>query len=231
MDYLKRWLVKIRRGADDSHLLNEGTRSGSKKGGLRSKYANTHVAQASWLTFLAAGILLILTAVTSSARPIVTNQTEATGVTVPLYGLDKNKPAAVLRIGKLSVGSRRQGFFRVGILPVLLAEKAEIAFKPGPPDPSVLDDLTSAFEALGKTSSAELHDFSIVIDGHPVLTARECEPATGGIMRLTKATIPAFDSADTATLRTAGENAGEVNYDKDGIHKKLNIFKKTNPSP
>lgn len=179
-------------------------------------------------------VLLIASSPASSAdTTIITKHSAAIGVTMPLFGADKTVPAALLHIGKLSLCAQRRGIFRIGILPLLVAQGVEIEFRSQPPDASALGDLSSAFVVLGKTSAAELHDLSIVVARHPVLTAAEGRPASDASIRLSQVVISGGDSPDAATLRTNGGKAGELSYQIAGAGKALNLFKTQvlNPTP
>ena len=175
---------------------------------------------------------LILTTAMLLARPglavtpIVTNQGDALGVTMPLYGVDRIKPAALLSIGKASIEGQRHGFFRVGILPLLVLENVEIEFKSQPPDATALGCLGAAFDTLGKTSAAELRDFAIVICGQPVLSASEARPEPDASVRLSKVVLHGQEGhpLDTATLYTTGRKAGEITYENNGVRQTENLF-------
>jgi len=162
---------------------------------------------------------------------IVTRHSAALGVTVPLFGADRTRPAAQLHIGRLSIGSQRHGIFRIGILPALIAQGVRIEFTTQPADPSALEDLTPALRLLAKDAAAELHDVSIVIGRSAVLTAAEGKPGSGESLLLTCVAIPGGDTPKTATLIITGRKAGEVSYDLNGARKVLNVFKSTNPNP
>lgn len=95
------------------------------------------------------------------AGTIFSSRTPATGVSIPLFGHDKTKPAAQLHMGSVIVGAQRRGFFRVGILPELQGRNVEIVFSGDKIDPEALLDLSSALHTLVNTESAEFFNFSI----------------------------------------------------------------------
>jgi hypothetical protein len=145
---------------------------------------------------------------------------------MPLYGMDKGKPAALLHVGKASIGAQRQGFFRIGILPQLVLTGVEIEFKSQPPDARALGYLAMAFGLLATTQAAELHDIAIVVCGQPVLVASRGELAPDATMRLSKVVLHGHDahSLNTATLCTTGKKSGEITYDMDGVPHTENLF-------
>jgi len=166
--------------------------------------------------------------VSLAVSPIVTNQSDVIGITMPLYGVDKSKPAALLHVGKASIGAQRQGFLRVGILPLLVLSKVEIDFASKPADVAALAYLATAFETLGETSAAELHDVTIVVCGQPVLIASQGKLAADASVRLWKVilTSQAAHPLDAVTLHTTGAKAGEVTYQSNNGPQTENLFVK-----
>jgi hypothetical protein len=163
-----------------------------------------------------------------AVTPIVTTQSDVIGITMPLFGADQSKPAALLHVGRASMEAQREGFFRVGILPLLVLKKVEIDFKAEPADAGALGYLATAFETLGKTSSAELHDVAIVVCGQPVLFASQGRLESDASVRLSGVVLHGQEarSLDAATLYTTGTKAGEVTYEANGVLQTENLFVK-----
>ena len=172
--------------------------------------------------------LLLLAPIPAGARPIISKPAGAVGVTVPLMGRDQSKPAASLSAASFGVGSQRRGFFRIGILPLLIASDVRIIFSGEPPDPTALADLAPAFKALANTSAVEIHQFAVLLPGkcQPALQAARAEPAGKGDWKLTEVTLsgPIPMHLPEAILRTGGTEAGQLTFVAAGANQELNLF-------
>ena len=171
--------------------------------------------------FLALGLAPVF-----ASPPVFTKKAGATGIRIPLFGRDKTKPAASLQIGSLDVGAQRQGFFRIGILPLVVAQDVTVVFNAGDVDATALDDALPALEALAKTSAVEFHNLTITTPGatHAWLWAGEAKLTSQHAWQL----LDAFRGdlhVRTAKLQTSAEHAGQIVFDDHGNKQELNIFK------
>jgi len=108
---------------------------------------------------------LFVAVIPLTADPVFSGRHPAREVSIPLFGRDKTKPAAQLRIGSVIIGAQRRGFFRVGILPQLEGRNVKIVFSGSHIDPEALHDVSSALQSLTEAESAEFFDFSICTAG------------------------------------------------------------------
>jgi hypothetical protein len=95
------------------------------------------------------------------ASPIITDRAPIKGLSLPLFGKDKTKPAAKMTLGVVTIGAKKAGLFRVGILPVLVGRKVTIEFASDQMDPEALRDVAAALQSLTETDSAEFYDLCI----------------------------------------------------------------------
>jgi len=163
-----------------------------------------------------------------AVMPVVSGQGDVLGITMPLYGADKSRPAALLHVEKASIAGQRHGFLRVNILPLLVLEKVEIDFNAAPADAGALGYLATAFETLGRTSAAELHDVSIVVGGQRVVAAAQARLGEDGSVHLCGVTLRGQEgrALDAVTLYTTGRKAGEVAYQMNGETQTEKLFVK-----
>jgi hypothetical protein len=178
---------------------------------------------------LLAGLTLFLTlGITPvfASPPVFSKRGGATGVHIPLFGRDKTRPAASLQIGSLDVGAQRHGFFRIGILPEVVAQDVTIVFNAGDMDATALDDALPALEMLAKTSAVEFRNLTIATPGaaHAWLWAGEAKLTSQHAWQL----LDAFRGelhVRAARLQTSGDHAGRIIFDENGTKQELNIFK------
>jgi hypothetical protein len=117
-----------------------------------------------------------------------------------------------MRIGSVSLGSQRRGFFRIAILPELVGRNVEIIFSGQKIDAEALRDLGSALQTLANTECAELSELSIRTAGN---AKPEIQAATALVNGdhdwvLTRAVVHGGQTAAQARLVTHGQHAGEV---------------------
>ncbi len=155
---------------------------------------------------------------------MITRQAAATGVSLPLFGADRTMPAATVKIQHLGIGAQRKGFFRIGVLPQVVANDVRIIFQKA--EAGALADLPATLEVLTKCSELELTDVKFLAPGatEPCLTASAVRLDGSGVWQLTNAAASAGPSAARARLYVTGEKAGEVTFGEKGTGAKYQLF-------
>ena len=117
--------------------------------------------------------------VRATERPAVTAFSRAVGVTLPIYSTNSPKPSAIIRVAGFRKDYVRKGFFRIGALPVWVAENVILEIH----DPSAIPNLLTSVDALLRKdhdgAGWEIRNFSIqgvVRSNATVLTAAIVRP-------------------------------------------------------
>jgi len=131
------------------------------------------------------------------------------------YSEDCRGPAAILRVGEVRRDYQRKGFFRIGLLPMAVAEEA--VFELHRPD-RIAESLEQCTRCLGARSSGrvELRDVQFVAFGSSTnrLVCGWARPGSDGRWELLGGVR--FESAATkieaacATLQVTGPKAGQL---------------------
>jgi hypothetical protein len=137
-------------------------------------------------------------------------------IAIPYYAKGQSSPAAVVRIKRVFTDYQRRGFFRIGLLPTLVAEDVKVeVFEPG----QVLAALQGAHKwlkpaAAGKALEWRRARFVFTGDKEPRLEAARVHLGEEGIWRLSDGVV--FRSGTNemrqaaASLQIVGSNAGEL---------------------
>jgi hypothetical protein len=94
-----------------------------------------------------------------------TAPTRARHVTVPLYAEGQTQAVAVARIDSFFTDHRRLGFFRVKLMPLLVAAGVRLEVGPGALRSNVLAGLQHRLETLGGRTPVEIRDFALMLPG------------------------------------------------------------------
>lgn len=131
-----------------------------------------------WLGGL--GALLVGTAVTWAADASWPGPLGR--VTVPLYAKDSARPVGVLRVERLRLESERRGFFRIGVLPMLVAEDFRLEADQVSDGARLLSQAEAVLHARGVGRKLELRKVRCRFGGEtPIeLQCGRLVPTTGG---------------------------------------------------
>jgi hypothetical protein len=130
----------------------------------------------------AAGLWLIIAAflpVSGQAEKI--RGVDARNVAVAIYSDDSSTQVAVLKVGKVFIESRRLGFFRVKLLPMIVAQGVHLEFTESAPSTNWPSGFRANPAPLAPPgTSVEWRDFSVRFaqDARPRLRAARLHPPT-----------------------------------------------------
>jgi len=121
---------------------------------------------------------------------------QASNVENVIYGNDFFKPVAILTVGKIFTDHRRLGFFRIKLLPVLVAEGVHLEFARANPQTNWLEGFRFDPAPAVSRSAVEWRDFSVSIaqEKSPRLQADRVHPtvnASSIVCRLEGVTVQA----------------------------------------
>lgn len=142
-------------------------------------------------------------------------------------------PVSQVHTARLFVDYERRGFFRIGLLPMLVAENVQVQIRSA-------DSLTNGLFALHSWNQLsaggqclELRNLEIKMFGEkrPRLSAAIARDGQDGVLELT--TVSVFNatgqqtSISKAALQAAGSSAGWLRWNSDGHPQQLFLFKPT----
>jgi hypothetical protein len=139
-------------------------------------------------------------------------------IAIPYYSKGQSAPSAVVRINRLFTDYQRRGFFRIGLLPTLVADGVKVEVLD---QTQVLDALESAHKwlkpaAVGKTLEWRQVEFVFPDAKRPRLEAAKVNPAADGAWRLTEGVTFRSGTNETrqaaAVLQVTGSRAGELQW-------------------
>lgn len=138
-------------------------------------------------------------------------------LTSPVYGPESSRPIAVLRVEATRTEYQRRGFFRIGALPLLVAEQVRIEVRDPQATAEVFAGLPEWLRAPGKGRAGELRDFQMrgpEPAGVPWLTVARVRLAEHGQWELKEGCLrsPTGEVAhfDQALMQIAGRHTGRI---------------------
>jgi hypothetical protein len=140
----------------------------------------------------------------------------AKGVVVPLYVAGQAEPAAVLRIEKVYTDFQRRGFFRIGLLPMLVAEGVEVELRSQEHILAALKQVGDYLQRRGRATTLELRRVVIELPGRsaPRLEAGRVRFRPEGSWELAGGVrwrgASAEVQASSGTFCPAGDRAGQL---------------------
>lgn len=185
------------------------------------------------LTFLTSVLVMFLSSnPPTDAQPWPLSSLEqATDVTMTLYPENGVNPLAVIQVGHLYVDYERRGFFRIGLLPIPVAENVQIRIESA-------DCLTNAILTLRSWNQPSVGarrfalrniDIGLLDDKQPRLSAASAHIGPDGTLELTKVSL--FNasgqpkSIPKAILQVSGSAAGWLRWNVDGQPQNAFLFK------
>jgi hypothetical protein len=174
-------------------------------------------AQTQRLFLLACSLLLGLASAFSFEK-VEERVLQAKGLTFPLYSPASPQPTAIVRVGGFRTEFLRKGFFRIGALPVRVAEDVSVEII----DLAQATNLFVNMEALlrpGRADSAwSIRRFSIRRQGSgtPILSAGAARSLSGGKWELSGdvriMAVSEEPAPRRALLKVAGPDAGQLEF-------------------
>ena len=126
-------------------------------------------------------------------------------------GEPADRPAAKVKIEEISQGAQKRGFFRISILPLMVAKGVEIRLQR--PDIVALTEIRKTLLSLAKLDAQEFQKVSIFCGDEqtPRLLAELATPtdAAWALKRARIKTPSGFRETPECTLHITGEHAGQ----------------------
>jgi hypothetical protein len=133
------------------------------------------------------------------------------GLSFPV-GEPADDPAAKVRIEEISQGSQKRGFFRISILPLMVAKGVEIRLQRA--EIGVLAEMTKALRSLVKLDAQEFQKVTLFYrdEAAPRLLAEVATPVEGSwaLKRVRVKTPTGFRELADCTLHFTGANSGRL---------------------
>jgi len=145
-------------------------------------------------------------------------------VMVPIYLDNSPTPAAILRVGRVYRDFQRRGFFRIGILPVVVGEDVSIEIREPDELEQIFTKTSTIIGSFAKSDAVELHRARLLFPG------QETPLVEAGRMRLEKQERLRLSSRvtiHTATKRfettkadflVAGPQAGQLRWGSTNVY-------------
>jgi hypothetical protein len=156
---------------------------------------------------------------------------QASNMESVIYGSDFFKPVATVKIERIFIDHRRLGFFRIKLLPVLVAEGVRVEFAEARPQTNWLDGFRFDPAPSVSRSAVEWRNFSVSFaqEKSPRLQAHRVHPtvnASSIVCRLEGVTVQAGGSqfdVSKAEFRAEGQS-GEVIWTRSNQVIQWNLF-------
>lgn len=124
---------------------------------------------------------------------------QAQGVSIPIYQAGRSEPTAIVTIQRIHKDHQRHGFFRIGALPLWIAENVQIQLLNQQPEEQLLSALSRALRTrsgdLQRSVEIRRLQISFSNEGEPRLCAGHVSIAENGSWQL----------SDQVQLRTPSE--------------------------
>jgi hypothetical protein len=153
---------------------------------------------------------------------------EAREVTVPFYLGTERQPSLVVKIDHLSNERQRKGFFRIGVLPLLVAHQVELEVRTPENFTNVRQQFHQHLSGKELKNAVELRGFTLTIPStHTVVTAPRVRMISSDTWELNgPGTVVRDGSTNTfsrALLVTSGPSVGTFRGDRNTT---VNLFSK-----
>lgn len=146
-------------------------------------------------------------------------------VTIPYYSRGGSSPAAVVRIKRLFTDYQRRGFFRIGLLPMLVAEGVRIEILQPEETLAALQGAQKWLHSRAARKGLEWRDvqFHFQTEAAPRLEATRLQLSDDGAWRLTDGVVFRLGTNEwrqlEAILQVTGPKAGELLMRSDGAER------------
>jgi hypothetical protein len=181
-----------------------------------------------------AGAMLI-----TARASLLDSPVELKGVAVPVYLDSRPEPAAILRADRIFRDYQRRGFFRIGVLPLVVFEGLNLEIREPERLSAALSAVSGQFAVKDNVKKAvEGREFTLRLgqEGDGQLRARRVRLEDGTVWRLQEGSVERAGAAAIAfrraTLTITGARAGELTCETTNgavqLHL-LSLLKKNNP--
>jgi hypothetical protein len=150
---------------------------------------------------------------------------------IPFYSPEGGAPVAVVRVGRFWQDHERKGFFRIGMLPLLVADGVLVEVRDERQFRDVLANIQARFSSLKQSAPLELRhvEFRFPEELGPRLKADVVRFEPGGTWVLfgnVRFGIPEQShQVHRAQLMVTGEEAGRLRLTTSGSHQVTNLFR------
>jgi len=178
------------------------------------------------------GSFLLVLAFCLALAPAVLaqNSDSATGVTISEYDSTDMTPTGQIHAGRFFIDYERWGFFRIGVMPLLVVDNVQVEIRSAEYLTNALADLKSWHQPARSLRQMELRDLEISITGekHPRLRAASARIGPEGAVRLSTVTV--LDGAGqtvtlpNARLQLSGASAGQLEWKNGANLEKQPVF-------
>lgn len=156
------------------------------------------------------GVRFVLMCLAAGSLQAHADAPKISGLQFPI-GEPADRPAAKVKIEEISQGAQKRGFFRISILPLMVAKGVEIRLQR--PDIGALAEIRKTLLSLAKLDAQEFQKLSIFYGDEktPRLVAEFATPtdAAWALKRVRIKTPAGFREAAECTLHITGEHAGQ----------------------
>ena len=169
-----------------------------------------------WRVFCSLAVLAGAMLLTARAS-LLDSPLELKGVTVPVYVDSRTEPAAILRADRIFTDYQRRGFFRIGVLPLLVFDRLTLEIREPARFAAVLSTVSGQFAIKDNVRKAvEGREFTLWLGGEQNgrVCARRVRVEDGTVWRLQDGSVDRPGTAAMAfrraTLIVTGARAGEL---------------------
>jgi hypothetical protein len=160
----------------------------------------------------------------------------AKGVIMPLHAGQDQKPVAVVRIERIVKEYQRHGFFRIGLLPQVVAEGLTLELREGSRATEILGELPFCLLKVISRGAAPVRGFTIRTPNQSIPLLQAAYLSLGaGEWRLRDGTLARPGVAPIrfteATLQVTGPAAGRICCRSVGTPIAFNLFASEPPNP
>ena len=175
--------------------------------------------------FVGAFLLVLMDSISNGQT-----RTSIRGLVLPLL-IDKEPlPVAVIRADSIFTDYQRRGFFKIGLLPMAVAEGVTIDFRLTQQVTNVLAFIHPRFGQIAGKNLVELRrvDFKFPGETAPRLQAKRIHIGENGSWRLLDGVVVHLATnqvkVSQATLQTTGPSAGQLILESVNLPSEVNIF-------
>lgn len=178
-----------------------------------------HLNRGRWFRLALVGGLFLLANLARGQIDFGSSRLNGKDLALPVYVTGEAKPVAVLRLRQVGIEYQRRGFFRIGVLPILLGEEVTLELRLPAYARLALTAATNWFRPGEHYRAVEWRDFKMVVAGEkaPRLRAKQVQPMERNALRLSDVVVrPAGNESKEpislvrAELGLIGSRAGRL---------------------
>ena len=143
------------------------------------------------------------------------------GIGVPIYLKGHNKPSVIIRIESMRPDHERRGFFRIGVLPIVVADGVRLEVLDPGHGAEALSGAANWLSGRSGSRPVELRQVTLIVGREPIpwLEANRARTDNSGQLRLLDGITIRHGETTTRSsggvLHLSGTNAGRVSWNSD----------------